>query len=42
MNRYVDEFVGRHNRRPSDTIDQMGALVVGMEGKRIRYQDLIA
>ena len=42
LGRYVDEFVGRHNKRPSDTIDQMGALVSGMEGKRLRYQDLIA
>ena len=30
LKRYVDEFVGRHNKRPSDTIDQMGALVNGM------------
>ncbi|MCY4513986.1 MAG: transposase [Candidatus Tectomicrobia bacterium] len=42
LKRYVDEFVGRHNKRPSGTIDQMGAFVSGMEGKRIRYQDLIA
>ena len=40
LKRYVDEFVGRHNKRPSDTIDQMGALVSGMEGKRLRYKDL--
>ena len=42
LKRYVDEFVGRHNKRPSDAIDQMGALVSGMEGKRLRYDDLIA
>ena len=42
LGRYVDEFVGRHNKRPSDTIDQMGAIVQGMEGKRLRYKDLIA
>ena len=42
LKRYIDEFVGRHNKRPSDTIDQMGALASGMEGKRLKYQDLIA
>ena len=40
--RYVDEFAGRHNGRPMDTIDQMGALIGGMEGKRLQYADLIA
>ena len=35
LKRYVDEFVGTHNRRPSDTIDQMGAFVSGMDGKRL-------
>ena len=42
LGRYVTEFVGRHNRRPSDTLDQMGALVGGMEGKRLKYAELIA
>ena len=42
MRRYVDEFAGRHNSRPSDTDDQMGALVRGMEGKRVKYTALIA
>ena len=42
LGRYVTEFVGRHNRRPSDTLDQMGALAKGMEGKRLKYDDLIA
>ena len=39
--RYVNEFAGRHNQRPLDTIDQMGAMVRGMDGKRLRYEDLI-
>ena len=38
IGRYVDEFVGRHNKRPSDTNDQMGALVSGIEEKRLVYQ----
>lgn len=41
MARYVTEFVGRHNARPLDTIDQMGAMARGMAGKRLRYRDLI-
>ena len=42
LNRYVQEFAGRHNIRPMDTIDQMGAIVRGMAGKRLRYDDLTA
>ena len=39
--RYAAEFDGRHNRRPFDTIDQMGMMVATSDGKRLRYQDLI-
>ena len=42
LDRYVSEFAGRHNQRPSDTVDQMGSMVRGMDGKRLRYSDLIA
>ncbi len=42
LDRYVDEFEGRHNNRPMDTAEQMTAMVLGAEGKRLRYQDLIA
>ena len=28
--------------RENDTIDQLGAMVQGMEGKRLRYDELIA
>ena len=42
LHRYVDEFAGRHNDRPSDTVEQMGSMVQGMVGKKLRYQDLIA
>ena len=41
LHRYVDEFSGRHNVRESDTIDQMRAMVRGMDGKRLRYEDLV-
>ncbi len=42
LNRYVDEFSGRHNVRSRDTADQMGQMAAGMVGKRLRYNDLIA
>ncbi len=42
LDRYVDEFAGRHNDRPSDTVDQVSHIAQGMVGKRLRYQDLIA
>ena len=41
LHRYVDEFSGRHNIRTADTIDQMASMVEGMEGKRLRYMDLV-
>ena len=41
LQRYVTEFAGRHNARPLDTINQMGQMVTGSEGKRLRYADLI-
>ena len=42
LDRYVREFAGRHNVRESNTVDQMGAVVAGMVGKRLMYRDLIA
>ena len=42
LDRYVTEFVGRHNQRPLDTLDQMGAMVRSMDFKRLRYRDLVA
>ena len=40
LQRYVNEFAGRHNQRPLDTVDQMRSMVRGMEGKQLRYRDL--
>ena len=42
LDRYVQEFAGRHNLRDEDTIDIMGAVATGMRGKRLRYRELIA
>ena len=40
LDRYVQEFAGRHNLRDADTLTQMGLLVRGLEGKRLTYADL--
>ncbi len=42
LDRYVTEFEGRHNARVMDTEEQVASLIKGMDGKRLRYQDLIA
>ena len=42
LRRYVKEFTGRHNIRSLDTLEQMAVLTKGMEGKRLRYRDLVA
>ena len=42
LSRYVNEFSGRHNMRPLDTIDQIASVARGMVGKRLRYKDLTA
>ena len=42
LDRYVQEFAGKHNLRHKDTSEQMCGLVARMDGKRLRYQDLIA
>ena len=40
--RYVREFAGRQNIRELDTIDQMARIARGLDGKRLRYRDLVA
>ena len=37
----VNEFAGRSNVRTNDTIDQMGEIVTGLSGKRLRYSDFV-
>ena len=41
LERYVTSFVGRHNIRDKDTLEQMEDLVAWMVGKRLLYRDLI-
>ena len=40
LQRYVNEFAGRHNQCGCDTEVQMRMCVQMMEGKRLRYKDL--
>ena len=42
LDRYVQEFAARHNLRDEDTIDIMADVATGMNGKRLRYRELIA
>ena len=42
LQRYVDEFAGRHNIRELDTIIQMNSMVAGMIGRRLMYKNLIS
>ena len=42
LQRYVNEFAGRHGVRERGTLDQMQSVVAGMVGKRLRYLDLVA
>lgn len=40
LQRYVNEFAGRHGIREQDTEDQMASVAWSMAGKRLRYADL--
>ena len=42
LQRYVNEFAGRHNQRSANTGDQMEAVVAGVVGRRLMYRDLTA
>ena len=41
LDRYVQEFAGRHNVREQDTIGQLASVREGMDGKRLTYKALI-
>ena len=42
LNRYLQEFAGKHNLRQLDTLDQMESVVRRLMGRRLRYKRLIA
>ena len=42
LQRYIDEFSGRHGVRERDTLDPMQSVVAGLVGKRLMYKKLVA
>ena len=42
MNRYVQEFLGKHNIRELGTLAQMRDTVARLIGRNLMYRDLIA
>ncbi len=42
LHRYVNEFTGRHNICSLSTLKRIGTVLVGGEGQRLTYKDLIA
>ena len=40
LQRYVNEFSGRHNVRDLDTLDQMASVAAGLVGRRLTYKRL--
>ena len=40
LQRYANEFSGRHNDRDLDTVDRMRSMAQGMIGKRLKYKEL--
>ena len=42
LNRYVQEFAGKHNLRDEGTAAQMAAVAAGLVGKRLMYRQLVA
>ena len=42
LDRYVQEFAGKHNMRDSGTLAQMTTTVAGLVGRRLMYRDLTA
>ncbi len=42
LQRYVNEFAGRHNARDFDTAEQMAIIAQGLVSKRLMYKSLIS
>ena len=42
LDRYVQEFAGKHNMRESGTLTQMRHTVLGLVGRDLRYRALTA
>ena len=41
LDRYVAQFVGKHNMRDLATVEQMGSVAAGMVGRKITYRELV-
>ena len=41
LNRYVQEFAGKHNIRDMDTAVQMTTVAAGLTGRRLLYRELV-
>ncbi|MCY3827314.1 MAG: IS1595 family transposase [Candidatus Dadabacteria bacterium] len=42
LDRYIQEFVGKHNTRDSGTLFQMRSTVAGLMGRNLLYRELVA
>ena len=42
MERYVQQYVAKHNLRDLDTLDIMESVVRGMNGRRLKYEELVS
>ena len=42
LQRYINEFAGRHNIRNLDTTEQMAIVAGGLTGRFLPYQELVA
>ena len=42
LQRYINDFVGQHNLRDMEPLDQMRDVVCGLVEKRLMYRDPIA
>ena len=42
LDRYVQEFAGKHNIRDMNTAAQMAAVAAALIGKRLMYRELVA
>ncbi len=42
LDRYIQEFAGKHNMRESGTLEQMRSTVAGLVGRNLLYRDLTA
>ena len=42
LQRYVNEFAGRHSMRELHTVEQLQVLASGLVGKRLKYEELVS